>query len=64
MKVTQIIAKSSERYPWTHRIEFDKDTFPVYNWTSNEDIPGLWINEAFYTTAKYVTIISLKWGYL
>ena len=64
MKVTEIIHFPTERYPWTHRVGFKDpaDQFPVYKWAEENSIPGVWVNGAFYTTAKYVTILSLKWS--
>lgn len=66
MKVTQVIPFVTERYPWTHRVGFEDPAgeYPVYKWTEEMDIPGLWVNGAFYTTEKYVTIIALKWSHL
>lgn len=64
MKVTEVIPFVTERYPWTHRIGFEDPAhqYPVYQWTEDNGIDGIWVNGAFYTTAKYVTIIALKWG--
>jgi hypothetical protein len=66
MKVTEVIPFVTERYPWTHRIRFEDPAhqYPVCKWTEELDIPGIWVSGAFYTTAKYVTIISLKWSHL
>ena len=66
MKVTQVIPFVTEQYPWTHRVGFEDpaDQYPVYQWTEDNDIDGIWVGGAFYTTAKYVTIIAMKWGHL
>lgn len=64
LEVKQVVNRASERYPWTHRISFIDpiDQWPVYKWTDNEGIPGVWVGGAFYTTGKYVTITLLKWS--
>ena len=65
MNIKQIIPRSTERYPWTHRVEFDEnlgDNWPVYEWTENEGIPGVWAGGNFYTVGKYATLIALKWS--
>lgn len=66
MKVTEVIPFVTERYPWTHRIGFEDpaDQYPVYQWTEENDISGVWVNGAFYTTAKTATILTLRWGHL
>ena len=66
MKITQVIARASKRYPWTHRIEFDDaaDQYPVYKWTEQLGIPGVWAGGNFYTVGKYVTIVALTWSEL
>lgn len=66
MKVTEVIPFVTERYPWTHRIGFEDpaDQYPVYQWTEENDIGGIWVNGAFYTTAKTATILTLRWGHL
>lgn len=66
MKVTQVIPFVTERYPWTHRVGFEDPAgqYPVYRWTEDRNIPGIWVSGAFYTTEKYVTIIALRWSHL
>ena len=66
MIVTELRYFRTKQYPYTHRIEFDDTSyqFPVYEWTEKQGIPGTWAGGAFYTTAKYVTLISLKWSHL
>ena len=66
MKVTEVIPFVTERYPWTHRVGFEDpaDQYPVCQWTEDNDIDGIWVNGAFYTTAKIVTMIAMKWGHL
>ena len=66
MKITEVIPFVTERYPWTHRVGFEDPAhqFPVFEWTEQSNIPGICVNGAFYTTAKYVTLMSLRWSEL
>lgn len=68
MKVEQILAQESERYPWTHRIGFDdnsvRDFDHIKQWIDEQNVKGLWVHKAFYTNGKNVTILILKWGHL
>ena len=64
LTVKKIIEIPTERYPWTHRVAFTnhRGQYSVFKWTEELDIPGIWVNGAFYTTADYAVIISLKWS--
>ena len=67
MVITQVVHSITGLYPWTHRIAFNDhigDWWPVYEWTEDEGIPGVWVNGVFYTTGEYITIVALKWGHL
>ena len=66
MNITQVIPRSTDRHPWTHRIDFSMTNtnryFQIDEWIYAEKIPGVWANFAFYTTGKYATLIALKWS--
>lgn len=63
LKITQIIPRATDRYPWTHRVEISDDYVKdVFYWELySADIPGIWVgNNAFYTNSNGATFMSLK----
>lgn len=69
VEITQVVARVSEQYPWTHRVRWNLPVASVLEiqcWTENDGIPGQWVNgasySAFYTTPEVATYIALKWG--
>jgi hypothetical protein len=64
LKVTEVIPLVTERYPWTHRVGFEDNILPdIVHWIDINNIDGIWVGGSFYTTAKYVTMIAMKWGH-
>lgn len=65
MKITQLSLRQTQRYPWTHRVDFSMTNtnryFQIDEWIYAEQVPGIWANFAFYTTDVWATLIALKW---
>jgi hypothetical protein len=65
VKITQINLRETAQYPWTHRVDIDKDIIEdVYNWELGcTTIPGIWVGDnVFYTNSKGATYMALRWS--
>lgn len=63
MKITQIHAVPTNKYPWTHRVGLEMNVHyeVIKEWCEKNNIPGVAAMGAFYTTKEGATILALRW---
>ncbi|CAB4130101.1 hypothetical protein UFOVP116_270 [uncultured Caudovirales phage] len=63
MQISQV-----DCHPWTHRVDFvDTDSeqiWPIYEWTENEGIPGVWLGKSFITVSMQAVLLALTWAHI
>ena len=69
VSIQQVELRASERYPWTHRVDFDGDTVAYDQleiWVQQQDLPGVLMDlrqgAAFYTNKQAATVCALRWS--
>ena len=67
MQVQRLQFAPNKQCPYTHRVSFDFEDLQqreqIYDWVEGNFVPGVWAGNSFYTTAKYVTFMTLKWSH-
>ena len=67
MRVERISSQPTERYPWTHRLDFgdikmDIVCGDIQSWSQQMEISGVWILNDFYTNQQGATMMVLRWA--
>jgi hypothetical protein len=67
MRVERISSQPTERYPWTHRLDFGDTKLgilwgDIQSWSQQMEIPGVWVLNDFYTNQQGATMMVLKWS--